>query len=245
MAKYSTEEAPLQWWRILATGSDSDSRQARNDLILHYQFLVTGTARKFKRTLPSWITDDDLISYGQSGLIKAVDRYDPDQGPFKRFASTFIHGAIVDELRSQDWAPRGLRRDQRAISEATQQLGTGDSTPSLSQVAQHLGWESARLESTLRRISNAQHQSLDGVDVLSAEDDLDGQSRERILLDEFVDYLETLPEVEQLVMVRRYFLGEPLTTVASQVSLPLSVVSRIHAEITGQVFRVACQALQG
>jgi RNA polymerase sigma factor for flagellar operon FliA len=59
------------------------------------------------------------VSCGLLALIAAVDRFDPAKGAtFEQYAWTRVSGAIVDELRRQDWAPRSLRRSGRAIDRA-------------------------------------------------------------------------------------------------------------------------------
>ena len=62
---------------------------------------------------------DDLASAGLVALMEAVDRFDPAKGAsFEQYAWTRVAGAIVDELRQQDWATRSVRRDARRIERA-------------------------------------------------------------------------------------------------------------------------------
>jgi RNA polymerase sigma factor for flagellar operon FliA len=136
-------EAPRALWDALAT--PEGSQDALQDLARHYQDLVRSIAFNLKLTLPSYINDQDLLSYGQFGLLRAIERYDPEKGPFRRFASVYVRGAIVDELRSQDWAPKGLRREQRKMRQATKRLSDADGDPTLSQIAASLGWEAAKV----------------------------------------------------------------------------------------------------
>jgi RNA polymerase sigma factor for flagellar operon FliA len=71
------------------------------------------------RELPAHCELDDLISCGLLALIAAIDRFDPAKGAtFEQYAWTRVSGAIMDELRRQDWAPRSLRRSARAIDRA-------------------------------------------------------------------------------------------------------------------------------
>ncbi len=66
---------------------------------------------------------EDFISCGLEALIASIDRYDPDKGAtLEQFAWTRIHGAVLDELRRQDWAPRSLRRWERDIHRAREQF---------------------------------------------------------------------------------------------------------------------------
>jgi RNA polymerase sigma factor for flagellar operon FliA len=227
---FDTSEAPVEWWRALRRGTPAESAQALEDIARHYQSLVTSTAYTFKTTLPSYIRDEDLISYGQIGLLKAIGLYNPAYGPFRRFASTYVYGAVVDELRSQDWAPRNLRRDQREIRKATAKLRTEEGTPSMSEVAKQLGWDAARVESTMRRVANSHHQTLEGVEqVLDAHTEPDSHTQAGALMRVFVETMETFPPVTQYILARVYFDNATLTEVAVTLRLPLNAVRKLHA----------------
>lgn len=101
---------------------------ARGRIIQDFLPLVRAVARKLKGRLPPSVDLDDLIGAGTVGLIDAVDRYAPqDTGDFRRYAAIRIRGAILDELRSLDWAPRSTRQAKSEFDEAqlevTGQLG--------------------------------------------------------------------------------------------------------------------------
>ena len=71
------------------------------------------------REMPAHAEVDDFISCGLEALIRSIDRYDPDKGAtLEQFAWTRIHGAVLDELRRNDWAPRSLRRIDREMGKA-------------------------------------------------------------------------------------------------------------------------------
>lgn len=92
---------------------------ARDRLVLSYTPMVKYLACRKVRELPAHCELDDLVSCGLLALIAAVDRFDPVKGAtFEQYAWTRVSGAIVDELRRQDWAPRSLRRSGRAIERA-------------------------------------------------------------------------------------------------------------------------------
>lgn len=237
-------EAPDDIWDAL---DGPDAEEALEVLCRHYQGLVMSQAYKFKSSMPSYISSDDLISYGQVGLLKAIRTYDPSKGPFRRYASTLIYGSTLDELRSQDWAPRGLRRDQRMIRQATAHLrnqpGRSASEPPIGAVAEHLGWDAARLESTLRQVSNSHHQALEGAEtedgVLVDSQDPVSDTMVTTLTDGFVDAFDGFDEATQYLLVRFYFCGDTLTTIAADTGLPLAVIRRIHTDAVLRVFSQA------
>jgi RNA polymerase sigma factor for flagellar operon FliA len=117
--RISSEDA-LALWRKYKAGGDV---HVRNRLIMTYAPLVKYIVFKKVRELPARCEVEDFISCGLEALIAAIDRYDPDKGAsLEQFAWTRIHGAVLDELRRQDWAPRSLRRWERDISRARDQF---------------------------------------------------------------------------------------------------------------------------
>ena len=119
--RVSAEDA-LALWREYKTTGDL---QVRNRLVMTYAPLVKYIVFKKVRELPARCEVEDFISCGLEALIASIDRYDPERGAtLEQFAWTRIHGAVLDELRRQDWAPRSLRRWERDIAKARDQFST-------------------------------------------------------------------------------------------------------------------------
>ena len=117
--RISAEDALALWKAYKATGDV----QARNRLVMTYAPLVKYIVFKKVRELPARCEVEDFISCGLEALIASIDRYDPEKGAtLEQFAWTRIHGAVLDELRRQDWAPRSLRRWERDIHKAREQF---------------------------------------------------------------------------------------------------------------------------
>ena len=92
----------------------SGDQRLRDRLVLTYAPLVKFIVYRKIGELPASCEVDDLVSAGLEALIKSLDRYDPAKGAtLEQFAWTRIHGAVIDELRRGDWAPRSLRRWER------------------------------------------------------------------------------------------------------------------------------------
>lgn len=103
-------------WRKWKDGRDSSSRDR---LVLAYAPMVRYIASRKARELPAHCDVDDLASAGLVALLEAVDRFDPARGAsFEQYAWTRVAGALVDELRKQDWASRSVRREGRRIERA-------------------------------------------------------------------------------------------------------------------------------
>src|SRR5476651_176886 len=103
-------------------------KRTKEKLILEYAPLIKFIAQKIAVRLPSNIEFDDLVSSGVIGLMDAIDKYDPTRdNKFKTYAEFRIRGAILDELRAQDWVPRSVREKakmlDRALIELESQLG--------------------------------------------------------------------------------------------------------------------------
>ena len=113
--RFSQVEALTLWRRYQAT---RDPR-LRDRLIMTYAPLVKHIVYRKIREVPSHQEADDYISRGLEALITSLDRYDPAKGAtLEQFLWTRIHGAVLDELRRQDWAPRSVRRFDREVAKA-------------------------------------------------------------------------------------------------------------------------------
>ncbi len=92
--------------------------------------LVRFIAARIAASIPASVELDDLIQTGTLGLIDAVRRYDPSKGiPFPAYARFRIRGAILDALRSLDWATRSQRTERKAIASAAAADGSVQAKP--------------------------------------------------------------------------------------------------------------------
>ena len=107
---------PEEW---SAYKSNPNDIGARNRIIEHYMPLVRRRAERIRAKLPHEIELDDLISAGSVGLIDAIRAFDPERGvKFETFCIPRVQGAMLDELRSMDWAPRMVRSKTSKLNEA-------------------------------------------------------------------------------------------------------------------------------
>lgn len=99
------------------------TRPLRDRLVIHYAPLVRAVAHRVAAGLPSYVDHADLAQSGVFGLIDAVERFDPERCPrFESYAAQRIRGAILDELRAQDWVPRTVRGRVRELERAQERL---------------------------------------------------------------------------------------------------------------------------
>lgn len=103
-----------------------DARDEQQHL-LAYAPLVKRIARQLASQAGGAIDRDDMEQVGLMGLLEALRRYGAPDDKFASFAALRIRGAILDELRRQDWRPRTVRQEthkQRdAVRELTRRLG--------------------------------------------------------------------------------------------------------------------------
>lgn len=141
------------------------NERERESLIEEHVDLVRYIVGRVTVTLPESVDREDLVSAGIIGLIKAVDRFDPERGvKFETYASTVIRGEVMESLRARDWAPRSLRRQgreiARTIGELEAQLGY---PPSDEEIAEALQMDVAEYHEVLGKISSTLVLSLDEI----------------------------------------------------------------------------------
>jgi RNA polymerase sigma factor for flagellar operon FliA len=104
-------------------GKERDQR-VRDRLVLHYAPLVKYVAGRVGTGLPAHVDVGDLVQSGIFGLVDAIDKFEPERGlKFETYAMQRIRGAILDDLRSQDWVPRTVRGRAREVERALERLG--------------------------------------------------------------------------------------------------------------------------
>ena len=125
---------------MLATWTEyrrSGDLQLRDRLVFTFMPMVRYIVYRKVREVPAHCDVEDFLSCGMEALIRSIERYDPDKGAtLEQYAWTRIQGAVLDELRRHDWAPRSLRRDERTINNARESfLATYERQPSREELA--------------------------------------------------------------------------------------------------------------
>jgi RNA polymerase sigma factor FliA len=101
----------------------SPGRLTRDRLVLHYHPLVRAVVNRAVGRLPGHVEPADLVQSGVFGLLEAIERFDPSRCPrFESYAVRRIRGAVLDELRAQDWVPRTVRLRAREAARAREHL---------------------------------------------------------------------------------------------------------------------------
>jgi RNA polymerase sigma factor for flagellar operon FliA len=201
--------------------------------------LVGHIVRETMGRLPAHVNRDDLTSAGLVALVQAGRGFDAERGvPFARYAATRIRGAVLDELRSIDWASRSVRRRARDVEETRTRLAaTLGRVPSADEVAAVLGMSLEEVAANDEDVARAQVLSLQGsqentyaetlASVAPSPEDL-VEHGERLTY--LMEAVAELPE-RQRIVVQEYFLAErPMAEIAETLGVSESRVSQIRAE---------------
>ncbi|MBT0729481.1 RNA polymerase sigma factor FliA [Rosenbergiella nectarea] len=208
-----------------------------------YLQLVRHEALRLQVRLPASVDVDDLIQAGAMGLMNAISRFDAQQGTaFTTYAAQRIRGAMLDELRNLDWAPRRVRRDARnvaaAIAKIEQQTGC-NATEKEIILALNVSREEYR--TILRETNNSQLFSLDNLyeDHSDAADQFFAAMDDQNPLDSLIDQdlrqqiiaaIDLLPEREQQVLSLYYQDELNLKEIGAVLGVGESRVSQIHSQ---------------
>jgi RNA polymerase sigma factor for flagellar operon FliA len=211
----------------------------QEELIRTNMPLVGHLVRDMLNRVPNHIHRDDLTSAGLHALVTATRNFDPARGiPFHRFASTRIRGAILDELRSLDWATRSVRHKARTTDTTRQELTvTLGRTPSTDELAQALGTTASELHNTSNDVQRATVLSLQGFATGTPDDMVTEPApgpEDQLLRREQIGYLhhaiDALPE-RLLKVINEYYLQErPMADIAADLEVTESRVSQLRAE---------------
>ncbi len=143
---------------------------------LHYTPLVRAVAHRTAAGLPSYVDIADLVQCGVFGLIEAVERFDPQRCiRFEGYAAQRIRGAMLDELRAQDWVPRSVRGRVRELERARERLESRLSRAATDrELADELGVRVRDLRATVHQVQLVSVEALDedsgGMSELFADD---------------------------------------------------------------------------
>ncbi|WP_236652053.1 RNA polymerase sigma factor SigF [Streptacidiphilus neutrinimicus] len=218
--------------------------ELRNQLVRMHIPLVEHLARRFRnRGEPL----DDLTQVATIGLIKSVDRFDPERGvEFSTYATPTIVGEIKRHFRDKGWAvrvPRRLQELRLSLTTATSELSQRHGrSPTVHELAEHLGiseeevlegLESANAYSTLSLdVPDTDDESPAVADTLGAEDDaLEGVEYRESLK----PLLAQLPQREQRILVLRFFRNMTQSQIAAEVGISQMHVSRLLARTLAQL----------
>jgi RNA polymerase sigma factor FliA len=222
----------------------ASGRLANDALLKQYSPLVRRLAHQMIAKLPANVEIDDLIQVGMIGLNDALTRFDAAQGvQLETFATQRIRGAMLDELRGNDWMSRGNRRQQRDIEGAVhrleQKLGRA---PQEGEIAKEMGISLADYQDMLTKVRGTQLVHLEDMsgddgsnDFLDRHVGSEDANPLALLQDQrmreaLVEAIKHLPEREQYVMSMYYEHDMNLKEIAAVLGVTESRVCQLHSQ---------------
>lgn len=190
--------------------------------------------------VPPTVSRDELVSAGNLALVLAARAYDPSTGvPFARYAALRISGALLDELRSMDWATRGARRRARELSNAQDELRASlGRTPSREELAHALGTDVAGVDAA-RQDAERRVLSIDATEHPVAEtirDEAD-TPEDAVLADERLHWLRSavvcLPDRLRVVVEGLFLQDRSVAELADELGVTQSRISQMRTEALG------------
>ena len=210
----------------------------RSELVRKYEPKVKFIATRMATNLPSSVDVDDLISVGFIGLMDAADKFKESKGvKFSTYAEFRIRGAILDELRNQDWVPHCARgkakeidRTYSKIERETGRRATDD------EVSAQMGLTRDRFQKMKERLGSLTLVSYEDHEHLQQmpDDSLESNPFSKVLRNDAKEFLkglfEHLSEDEKIVLSCYYFRGLNLKEISEILSVTESRVSQIHTK---------------
>jgi RNA polymerase sigma factor for flagellar operon FliA len=225
----------------VGVGDARGTRNAEDVLVREHLPLVHYLVAEVSQRIPAYVSRDDLESAAMAGLAQAARSYEAERGvPFDRFASRRIRGALLDELRSRDWATRSVRASARAVHQAgdelTAQLGR---TPSHAEIARHLGCGVDEIDAIAAGVAQANVVNYEALFEDGTAEDLlpvdDAESPDARLLERerqayLVDAVAALPARLQKVVIGYFFEERPMHEIGAELGVTDSRISQMRAE---------------
>jgi len=206
---------------------------AESDAIVKdYQGLVRSIALKMRSQFDLTCELDDLIAFGNQGLLEAMSRFDPSRGvQMNTFAYYRIRGAVLDGVRRMAYLPRRIHQKIRAAESldlVTEPIG--DARAANPELKADLEATAQSLDDALSRVTAgflmaAVGQGVDDQPETPEQELVDAQSRARVN-----KALEGLPERERALVQGFYFDGRQFDEVAKELGISKSWASRLHAK---------------
>ncbi len=241
----TTEDIWLAYHKARKAKKADEIEAFRNLLMERHQPLVRYIAERQLQSLPKSIDVDDLISWGNFGLMDAIRGFEPERNiKFKTYCTMRIRGSILDHLRSQDWVPRLVRLKASRIERAYQKL-TGDfgREPTHAELASELDMEHDELAMEITS-ANAKamfslsekwedredDSSVEKVDVLEDRRATDpiGELNKRDMM-HFLT--RSLTHKERFIIEQYYQVGHTMREIGEMLALTESRVCQIHSNV--------------
>lgn len=224
------------------------TREIRNELVETYLPLVRGVARRLAQRLPPSVDAEDLVSSGVFGLVRAVEQFDIKRGVvFEAYCRKRVAGAMIDELRKQDWVPREARERAATVRRMEQELRESlGREPTEREIAKALGVQLGRVKELLGDRPFAAWLPLDAAN--SAADWKDGhptriepvdgvpEPSEVVFREELLGMVDEQLTKKERTILRSYYGDEQtMKRIGSRLRISESRVSQMHNRVLNRL----------
>jgi RNA polymerase sigma factor for flagellar operon FliA len=220
---------------------DNLKPNVHDELVTRYAPLVKRIAYHLKARLPATVVVDDLLQAGMIGLIEASRKYDSNQGAsFETYAGIRIRGAMLDELRRNDWAPKSVHRKVRDITEAIRSIESREGRDARDEeVIQALNISKDEYYKTLQTISAHKVISWEelGVDeeairhsLVESRPGLQEELEKQRFQEKLAEAIASLPEREKMIVALYYDSELNLREIGSVLNVSESRISQLLSQ---------------
>lgn len=215
--------------------------RVHDELVTQYAPLVKRIAYHLKARLPATVIVDDLLQAGMVGLLEASRKYDSGRGAsFETYAGIRIRGAMLDELRRNDWAPKSVHRKVRDITEAIRAIENREGRDARDEeVIDSLEITREEYYKTLQNISTHKVMSWDdlGVDEDAIRSNtgihkngLQEELEKHNFKDKLTEAVASLPEREKMIVALYYESELNLREIGSTLNVSESRISQLLSQ---------------
>lgn len=220
--------------------------KVKDEIIIEYAPLIKYIAQKIAARLPSNIELDDLISCGVIGLMDAIQKFDPNRdNKFKTYAEFRVRGAILDELRAQDWVPRSIREKAKLVERTYTKLESNLGRPATDEeMCKELDVTQDEFHDLLNKAKSISLLNIDDSNSFNRGDKkliagLMESSRQsnpfnavsfKNSRDKIKDGIKGLPEKQRLVLSLYYYEDLNLKEIGQVLDVTESRVSQLHTQ---------------
>lgn len=222
---------------------ENELPELKERLIEEYIYLVKYIAGRVNMYLGQVVEYDDLVGYGNFGLLDAIDKYDLTKGvKFETYASLRIRGAMIDSIRKNDWVPRSLRQRQKKLEKAITELENELGRPATDkEVADKLEVSLQEYHKILNKSSVTSLVSLEEYtlqnqgNLINTNKTKFGDEPQKVieyneLIEILGDNIDNLPEKEKTVITLYYYEELTLKEISLVLGVSESRISQLHSK---------------
>jgi RNA polymerase sigma factor for flagellar operon FliA len=220
---------------------DNLHARVHDELVTQYAPLVKRIAYHLKARLPATVIVDDLLQAGMVGLLEASRKYDSERGAsFETYAGIRIRGAMLDELRRNDWAPKSVHRKVRDITEAIREIENREGRDARDEEV--IGSLSITREEYYKTLQNISMHKVMSWDDLGVDEDairtntgihkngLQDELEKFNFKEKLTDAVSSLPEREKMIVALYYESELNLREIGSTLNVSESRISQLLSQ---------------